>query len=114
VTSTSLPNVCTSVWHAGKPVTGFVVFFVSAVLHELALSAPLQVTRSWALLGMMAQVPLVLLTLALPRALRRGGASEEAVFLAGNAALWISFCFVGQPLCVVLYATAYDHKHAGR
>lgn len=93
--------------------TGIIVFLVSAVLHELALSAPLQVTRSWALLGMLAQVPLVILTMVLPRALRRVGATEEVIFLVGNAALWISFCFVGQPLCLILYASAYAHTHAG-
>lgn len=33
-----------------------VVFFVSAFLHEFLVSVPLQTFRSWAFIGMMAQV----------------------------------------------------------
>ena len=39
-----------------------VVFFVSAALHELLVSAPCHVARLYAFAGMMGQVPLIALT----------------------------------------------------
>ena len=79
--------------------TGFLCFTLSAVLHELVVALPF---RSYymplAFFGMMAQVPMLPLS-AWMRRKTRGSAFEQS----GNFLFWITFCFVGQPLCVQLY-----------
>lgn len=62
-------------------------------------SVPAHTVKCWAFLGMMAQVPLIMLTEFLNS------------FLAprspwGNVIFWCSFCVFGQPLGVLLY---YHH-----
>lgn len=73
-------------------------FFVSAVFHELLVSIPCHTMRLWAFFGMMAQLPLVHLTAAIDHRLKGSQ--------IGNVIFWISFCIVGQPLCVLLYFAA--------
>mmetsp|Transcript_69190 Transcript_69190/g.144514 ORF Transcript_69190/g.144514 Transcript_69190/m.144514 type:complete len:619 (-) Transcript_69190:873-2729(-) len=75
----------------------FVTFLVSAVFHEFLVSVPCHTLRLWAFFGMMAQLPLVGLTAAIDRKLKGSQ--------LGNIIFWISFCIVGQPLCVLLYFT---------
>ena len=48
--------------------------------------------------GMMAQVPLVSVSSAISKAVHRTPFQQ-----LGNFLFWITFCFVGQPLCVLLY-----------
>ena len=76
-----------------------VVFVVSAVFHEFLVSVPCHTVRVWALLGMMSQVPLVVVTKHLDRQL------EGSQF--GNIIFWVSFCIFGQPAAILLYY--YDH-----
>jgi len=45
----------------------FVVFFLSAIMHELLVSVPFHMIRPWSFIGMMAQMPLVALTKLLNR-----------------------------------------------
>ena len=78
-----------------KVVAGFACFFLSAVMHELAIGLPLRTVRGWAFGGMLFQLPLVYLTDALKDRLK-----NEQV---GNIIFWLSFCVVGQPMCVLLY-----------
>lgn len=79
-----------------------VVFFVSAVFHELVLGVPLHLVRLWAFLGIMLQVPLVLITEHIHKRLKR----DEA----GNIVFWLTFCVVGQPLSVLLYYHDYLYE----
>mmetsp|Transcript_85978 Transcript_85978/g.248270 ORF Transcript_85978/g.248270 Transcript_85978/m.248270 type:complete len:245 (-) Transcript_85978:52-786(-) len=79
----------------GKPAAVFGTFFVSAVFHEVLVSIPCHTFRLWSFFGMMAQLPLVHLTAAIDRRLKGSQ--------LGNIIFWISFCIVGQPLCVLLY-----------
>jgi diacylglycerol O-acyltransferase-1 len=82
-------------------------FFVSAVLHELAIGVPLRMARGWAFWGIMLQVPLVSLTESLRRRLR-----SDAL---GNLIFWGSFCVLGQPVAVLAYFHDYmvlQHKGA--
>ena len=69
------------------------------MLHELVVAFPL---RSFymplAFFGMMAQVPMLPVT-AWIRRTTRGTPFEQS----GNYLFWVTFCFVGQPLCVLLY-----------
>lgn len=74
-------------------------FFVSAVFHELLLGVPLHMVRLWAFLGIMFQVPLIMVTEQLRKKLQR----DEL----GNYIFWISFCIVGQPVSVLLYYHDY-------
>ena len=80
----------------GRTGATFAVFLLSAVLHEVAVSVPFHMIRPWSFLGMMFQLPLVGITKFLYR--RQPGSS------IGNLIFWLSFCVVGQPIAVLLYA----------
>jgi diacylglycerol O-acyltransferase-1 len=69
----------------------FMVFLISAVVHEVLISVPFHLIRPWSFLGMMMQIPLVLITKYFDE--RWPGSSF------GNIIFWISFCIVGQPVC---------------
>lgn len=71
------------------------VFFISAVMHELAVGVPLRMLRGWAFWGMMMQVPLITATELLRKRLKAD--------TFGNMVFWASFCVLGQPMCLVLY-----------
>jgi len=76
------------------------------VLHEVIVAFPL---RSYgmplAFIGMMSQVPMLPLTAWL-RATTKGTAFSQA----GNYLFWVTFCFVGQPLSVLLYYARPDMR----
>lgn len=74
---------------------GLAVFFISAVFHEVLVGVPLHMLRLWAFWGLMAQVPLMMVT----EWLKSRFQSDRA----GNIVFWVSFCFVGQPLAMILY-----------
>jgi len=78
------------------------VFIFSAAFHELLVSVPCHVFRFWAFLGMMAQLPLVWITGLIDERLKGSR--------IGNVIFWISFCIVGQPLCVLLYFADFLNK----
>ena len=78
---------------------GIIVFFVSAVFHEWIVALPLHMVKGWAFLGIMFQVPLMLVT----EKLKQQFNSDRI----GNAIFWISFCILGQPLCIMLYYHDY-------
>ena len=63
---------------------------------------PAHTIKFWAFFGMLAQVPLIIITDFLTRALQ--GTKYGANW--GNVIFWISFCVFGQPLGVLLY---YHH-----
>ena len=77
----------------------FVVFFISAVMHELLISVPCHMIRAHSFLAMMGQIPLIFLTKLIDK--KYPGSS------IGNVIFWISFCFVGQPMALLLYTIDY-------
>lgn len=79
------------------------VFLFSAVLHEVLISVPCHMLRIHSFLAMMGQIPLIFLTKILDR--RYPGSS------IGNVIFWISFCFVGQPMAILLYTIDYWEIH---
>lgn len=87
-----------------KALAGVIVFFVSGVLHEMAVGVPLRMARYWAFGGMMAQLPMMLVTELLKRRTK-----NEVV---GNMFFWLSFCIVGQPICALLYYHDYLLEHS--
>lgn len=86
-----------------KPAAGIVVFFISAVFHELLVGVPLHMLRAWAFLGIMGQVPMMYLTDVL-----RKWVKNDTV---GNVVFWVSFCIIGQPLSLMLYYHDYVINH---
>ncbi|CAD7701516.1 unnamed protein product [Ostreobium quekettii] len=74
----------------------FVVFFVSAVAHELMVIVPLKMTRAFPHLfvGIMMQMPLIILTQWM---------QSKWGERWGNITFWVSFCIVGQPICLLNY-----------
>jgi len=81
----------------GKSVAQLAVFTASAVLHEIVVSVPCRTVRLYAFFGMMAQIPMIVLTLKLDAHKWFKGSQ------IGNVIFWTSFCIVGQPLCIILY-----------
>ena len=88
-------------WKFSKSQATFVVFFFSAVMHEVLISVPFHMLRPWAFLGMMGQLPLVGITKFLYRRYPDSG--------LGNILFWVSFCVVGQPMAILLYTIDYKY-----
>lgn len=78
-----------------KPTAIFIVFALSAVFHEVLVGIPCHMLRLWAFLGMIGQIPLVILTNYLYEKFKQP--------MVGNILFWFFFCIVGQPTCVLLY-----------
>lgn len=72
-----------------------VAFFMSAVFHELCIAVPCHIFKFWAFMGIMLQVPLVLLTNYLQNKFQNS--------MVGNMIFWCFFSILGQPMCVLLY-----------
>ncbi|KAK7354633.1 hypothetical protein VNO80_20098 [Phaseolus coccineus] len=72
-----------------------IAFLVSAVFHELCIAVPCHMFKLWAFIGIMFQVPLVLITNYLQDKYRNS--------MVGNMIFWFIFCILGQPMSVLLY-----------
>ncbi|KAL9399312.1 hypothetical protein Peur_008273 [Populus x canadensis] len=78
-----------------KGVAILIAFLVSAVFHELCIAVPCHVFKLWAFIGIMLQVPLVVITKFLQNKFRSS--------MVGNVIFWLFFSILGQPMCVLLY-----------
>ncbi|KMS96848.1 hypothetical protein BVRB_8g199240 [Beta vulgaris subsp. vulgaris] len=78
-----------------KGVAVLIAFLISAIFHELCIAVPCHIFKLWAFLGIMFQVPLVLLTNFLQRKFQNS--------MLGNMIFWFIFSIFGQPMCVLLY-----------
>ncbi|KAF3674556.1 Diacylglycerol O-acyltransferase 1 [Capsicum annuum] len=78
-----------------KAVALLIAFLVSAVFHELCIAVPCRLFKFWAFIGIMFQVPLVILTNFLQNQFQSS--------MVGNMMFWCFFCILGQPMCVLLY-----------
>ena len=78
-----------------KGVALLIAFLVSALFHELCIAVPCHIFKLWAFIGIMMQVPLVLITNYLQNKFRSS--------MVGNMIFWFIFCILGQPMCVLLY-----------
>ncbi|EPS70137.1 diacylglycerol acyltransferase, partial [Genlisea aurea] len=78
-----------------KFVALIIAFVVSAVFHELCIAVPCHIFKFWAFIGIMFQVPLVIVTKYLQNKFQSS--------MVGNMMFWCFFCIVGQPMCVLLY-----------
>eukprot|EP00984_Skeletonema_dohrnii_P027981 scaffold17774_cov117-Skeletonema_dohrnii-CCMP3373.AAC.2 len=77
----------------------FVVFFFSAILHEVLISVPCHNLQIWSFLAMMGQLPLIFITKMIDKRMPNSS--------VGNFIFWISFCFIGQPMAMLLYTIDY-------
>jgi len=81
----------------------FVVFFISAALHEYLVSVPLRMFKYYAFAGMLCQIPLMFV-------------SFQAKFYvgkrAGNLLVWMSL-ILGQPLALMMYYHDFVVEHYG-
>ncbi|KAI4335274.1 hypothetical protein L6164_013936 [Bauhinia variegata] len=78
-----------------KGVAALIAFLLSAVFHELCIAVPCRIFKLWAFIGIMFQVPLVLITNYLQNKFRNS--------MVGNMIFWFIFSILGQPMCVLLY-----------
>eukprot|EP00241_Pyramimonas_parkeae_P003563 CAMPEP_0114255748 /NCGR_PEP_ID=MMETSP0058-20121206/17740_1 /TAXON_ID=36894 /ORGANISM="Pyramimonas parkeae, CCMP726" /LENGTH=642 /DNA_ID=CAMNT_0001370179 /DNA_START=41 /DNA_END=1969 /DNA_ORIENTATION=+ len=78
----------------------FVVFFLSAVFHELAIGVPMRLMRGWAFFGILSQIPLIQVSQMMNTYLK----NEQA----GNFLFWFTFCILGQPMGLMLYMHDYS------
>ncbi|PFH56663.1 hypothetical protein XA68_16183 [Ophiocordyceps unilateralis] len=83
-----------------------VVFFASAVLHEILVGVPTHNIIGVAFFGMLLQLPLIHLTAPLEKMkLGKGGK------LVGNIIFWVSFTIFGQPFAALMYFYAWQAKY---
>jgi len=75
-------------------------FLVSALFHELVIAVPFQLLKFWSFFGMIAQIPLILIT------------SHLRGHQLGNIIFWFSIV-VGQPFLVLMMYRAWYQKHYG-
>ncbi|XAR53453.1 Diacylglycerol O-acyltransferase [Bertholletia excelsa] len=78
-----------------KGVAIFVAFLISAIFHELCIAVPCHTFKFWAFIGIMFQVPLVMVTNYLQKRFQNS--------MVGNMIFWCFFSILGQPMCVLLY-----------
>ncbi|SPO01138.1 related to diacylglycerol acyltransferase [Cephalotrichum gorgonifer] len=78
------------------------VFFLSAVLHEILVGVPTHNIIGVAFLGMFLQLPLIKLTMPL------GKSKTAASKLVGNTIFWVSFTIFGQPFAALMYFYAWQ------
>ncbi|KAI3336683.1 MBOAT family protein [Xylariaceae sp. AK1471] len=83
----------------------FIVFFVSAVLHELLVGVPTKNIIGVAFLGMLIQIPLIWITRPLESMKGPNGK------LMGNIIFWVSFTILGQPFAALIYFYAWQAKY---
>ncbi|KAK4257802.1 hypothetical protein QN277_007340 [Acacia crassicarpa] len=88
-----------------KGVAVLISFFVSAVFHELCIAVPCHMFKLWAFIGIMFQVPLVLITNYLQ--------NKYANSMVGNMVFWFIFSILGQPMCVLLYYHDLMNRNKG-
>ncbi|KAF3913611.1 hypothetical protein ABW21_db0200108 [Orbilia brochopaga] len=89
-------------WRHGPAST--MVFLFSAVLHEMLVGLPTKNVIGIAFVGMMAQLPLIAVTLPLEK--MHGSAQT-----IGNMIFWTSFCLIGQPFAALCYFFAYSLRN---
>lgn len=78
-----------------KVVALLFAFLVSALFHELCIAVPCHIFKFWAFIGIMFQIPLVVLTNFLQNKFRNS--------MVGNMIFWCFFSILGQPMSVLLY-----------
>lgn len=87
-----------------RSMANLVVFLISAVAHEYLVSVPLGLLSYYAFLAMLLQSPMIFFELKFNKALKLDTSQ------LGNVSFWISYCVLGQPICVGIYYYLYVTK----
>jgi diacylglycerol O-acyltransferase-1 len=74
-----------------KTTAAALVFLFSAIFHELIISVALQTFKLYFFIGMVVQIPATFTGMYFKGT------------ITGNLIFWLSFCFLGQPIGVLLY-----------
>ncbi|XP_058823362.1 diacylglycerol O-acyltransferase 1 [Topomyia yanbarensis] len=80
-----------------KMAASVIVFFISAFFHEYLVSVPLKTFKIWAFMGMMAQIPLSVVS----KHMEKNYGPRW-----GNIVVWASI-ILGQPLAIMMYYHDY-------
>jgi len=83
----------------------FWVFTLSGFLHELAIGVPTHNILGIAFLGMIMQLPMIVITSKISSNDTPNGK------VIGNCMFWLSFVIVGQPVAAVMYFFAWHRKY---
>lgn len=90
-----------------------VVFTISAILHEVLIGIPTHCLNGIAFMGMMGQIPLIVMTFGLMHVKDTMFPDYKEFFdTIGNLIFWISFTIVGQPACILIYYYQWYIKNA--
>mmetsp|Transcript_19842 Transcript_19842/g.32543 ORF Transcript_19842/g.32543 Transcript_19842/m.32543 type:complete len:509 (-) Transcript_19842:420-1946(-) len=79
--------------------SAIVIFLISGLFHELLISIPFRTFKLWAVVAMLAQIPLAHIT-------RRYFKDRQI----GNVIFWLSI-MLGQPMLVLFYYGDYTTRH---
>lgn len=82
-----------------------VTFFVSGVVHEYVISGGLGYFSVWAFLCMFLNFPVSLIQVYLRESPKFSWCKNSQLW---NVLFWICFCFVGQPIAMLLYFYQYS------
>ncbi|CAM9143530.1 unnamed protein product [Chrysoparadoxa australica] len=96
-----------------KRVASLLCFLLSAFFHELLISVPFRMVKFYAFAGMLANVPLSILTDNIAHS-HCGELTQDPLPVLtqlGNILFWVTFCLVGQPMSVLLYYMDYRTEH---
>jgi diacylglycerol O-acyltransferase-1 len=80
-------------------VAKLIVFFISALLHEVLVSLPCKMIGVYAFIGMMLQLPSIVISQKLYKKLANP--------VIGNVMFWCTLPLLGQPLLIMLYWYQY-------
>lgn len=80
----------------GKTFSLFVTFLLSAVAHEYMISGACRILTYWAFMALMFQIPMIVIGDIFRKQLEKSQ--------IGNVIFWVSFCMIGQPIAVTIYA----------
>lgn len=92
-----------------NPVLAQILTFIfSASLHEILVGVPTHNVLGLAFMGMMFQIPLILITDVFRK--------KEGYWpkLVGNLIFWCTFCLVGQPVAALGYYFAWQAKYGAQ
>ena len=88
-----------------------VVYFISAVLHEVMIGIPTHVLNGTAFWGMIGQIPLIIMTNYIVYMRDKMFPQQKELFdTIGNFIFWTSFTILGQPTCIMIYYTQWYYK----
>ncbi|EGR28876.1 hypothetical protein IMG5_167290 [Ichthyophthirius multifiliis] len=88
-----------------KVIANFLVFTLSAILHEWIISGALGIIGYHAFIAVWIQAPVIIISKQLTKYLKIQNSE------LGNCIFWISFIFIGQPTAIFIYYEMYRNMY---